>query len=104
MTNKKAGRWIALIILAVVFIGAYGEAAEQQVVMEIEGMTCDLCPLAIKKSLEGIKGVGAVKVSLEEKKAWLTIDESVADAVLTDAVAKAGPYKARIIERKQAVR
>lgn len=42
VTNKKAGRWIALSVLALLFIGVYGEAAEQQVVMEIKGMTCDL--------------------------------------------------------------
>ena len=42
MTSKKAGRWFALIVLALLLIGAYGEAADQQVVMEIEGMTCDL--------------------------------------------------------------
>lgn len=42
MTNRKAGRWIALIMLALVLIAAYGEAAEQQVTKDIEGMTCDL--------------------------------------------------------------
>ena len=70
--------------------------------MEIEGMTCDLCSIAIRKSLEEVKGVGAVKVSFEEKKAWITVDDAVTDAALTDAVKKAGPCKARIIERSQA--
>lgn len=32
----------ALIALALLLIAVYGEAAEHQVVMEIEGMTCDL--------------------------------------------------------------
>jgi len=42
MTNKAVGSWIALITISLLLIAAYSEAAEQQVVMEIEGMTCDL--------------------------------------------------------------
>jgi mercuric ion binding protein len=105
MMNRKAGRSmikIAASLLCLLLIAAYIEAAEQQVVMEIEGMTCDLCSIAIKKALEEIKGVRSVKVSFEDNKAWITVDESVTDAALTDAVKKAGPYTARIIERKQA--
>jgi hypothetical protein len=44
MLIKKEGKWLALIILTLVLIAAYSEAAEQQqqIVIEIEGMTCDL--------------------------------------------------------------
>lgn len=42
MTGKMAGRWIVLIAVFLLLVAAYIEAAEQQVVMEIEGMTCDL--------------------------------------------------------------
>ena len=44
MTNRKAG-WmikIAASLLCLLLIATYSEAAEQQVIMEIEGMTCDL--------------------------------------------------------------
>lgn len=45
MKTKRTGRWmikIAASLLSLLLIAAYVEAAEQQVVMEIEGMTCDL--------------------------------------------------------------
>jgi len=38
-------RWAFLgmpLLLAVLVVAVYGEAAEQHVVMEIEGMTCNL--------------------------------------------------------------
>ena len=90
-----------LIIVAIVFlVAAYSAAAEQKIVIQIDGMTCGLWPLAIKKSLAGIKGVQDVKVSFEKKKAWLTADESVTDTALDTAVQKAGPYKGTVVERQ----
>lgn len=101
MTNKKVGLWIAPIAILLLLIAAHVEAAEQKVVMEIEGMTCELCPIAIKKSLEGIKGVRSVKVSFQEKKAWVTAEETVTDDMLLNAVKKAGEYKGKIIEKRR---
>lgn len=92
-------RWTFIVIAFLMVTVVYGEAAEQNVVMEIEGMTCSFCPLAIKKSLSGIEGVEDVRVSFEEKKAWLTVGESVTDEMLVEAVRKAGPYKGKVIKR-----
>ena len=68
--------------------------------MEIEGMTCKLWPLAIKKSLSATEGVKEVKISYEQEKAWMTVAESIENQVLIDAVSKAGPFKGKVIERK----
>lgn len=71
--------------------------------MDIQGMTCDLCPIAIKKSLKEVKGVRDVKVSFEEEKARLVVDDAVTDKTLEEAVRKAGgQYKGKVVERKQA--
>ncbi len=93
-------KWIVIIIAFLLASVIYVEAAEQNVVMEIEGMFCPLCPLAVKKSLSKVEGVKDVKVSLKEKKAWLTVEESVTDKTLIEAVKKAGSYKGTVIERK----
>jgi copper chaperone CopZ len=53
--------------------------------------------LAIKKSLSGVEGVLDVEVSLEEKKAWITVEESVTNEALSDAVKKAGRFKGKVI-------
>ena len=76
-------------------------AAEEQVVIDIQGMTCNLWPIAIKKSLVGIEGVTKVKVSYEEKTGWVTVEESVTDEQLLKAITKAGPYTGKIKERKK---
>ena len=93
-------RWILIIVVILLLVAGYSAAAEQKIVIHIDGMTCGLWPLAVKKSLAGIKGVQGVKVSYEEKKAWLTADESVTDTALVKAVQKAGPYKGTVVERQ----
>ena len=74
--------------------------ADQQIIMEIEGMTCKLWPLAIKKSLSATEGVKEVEISYEQEKAYMTVTESIENQVLIDAVSKAGPFKGKVIKRK----
>ena len=97
-----AKKCIIIITALLILIGTavYAEAAERSVVMEIEGMSTALCPIAVKKSLTEIEGVSDVEVSLEENNARLTVEDSVADKTLMDAVKKAGPFKGKIVERK----
>ena len=68
--------------------------------MEIEGMTCKLWPLAIKKSLSATEGVKEVEISYEQEKAYMTVTESIENQVLIDAVSKANPFKGKVVERK----
>lgn len=75
-------------------------ARDQYVEIEIKGMTCPLCPLAIKKSILDVKGVKDVNVSLREEKAWLRVDEAVSNETLLEAIKRAGPYTGRVIDRK----
>ncbi len=95
-------KWIVLVTVLLLMTAINISAAEQNVVMEIKGMTCPLCPIAVKKSLTKIEGVRDVQVSLEEEKARLTVDESVIDATLIEAVKKAGSYKSKVVERTAA--
>ena len=91
-------RWIGLVVVLLLVIAVHVEAAQRNVVMEIEGMSCYGCPVTIEKALKKVKGVIEAEVSFEKKKAWLTVDDSVTDKMLIDAVQKAGPYKAKVIE------
>ena len=88
---------VVLIISLMLILVAYA-SADQSVVMEVKGMTCPLCPLAAQKSLSSIEGVKDVEVSFEKEKAWLTVEESITDETLSDAVKKAG-FKGTVIER-----
>ena len=93
-------KYLILLIAPLLLLSFNAVAAEKKVVMEIEGMTCNLCTLAVKKSLSGINGVKDAKISYKEKKAWLTVDESITDETLVEAVQKAGPYSGKVVDRK----
>ncbi|GBE15856.1 heavy-metal-associated domain protein [bacterium BMS3Abin14] len=55
----------------------------------------------MKRSLSGVEGVKEVDVSLKEKKAWVTVDESVTEEVLEKAVEESG-FKGKVIQREPA--
>lgn len=87
-------------IITLFLATAVAAGADQNVVMEIKGMTCEVCTVAVKKALTKVQGVKSVKVSFDEKKAWLVTEKSVTDGMLSDAVRKAGEYEGKVIERK----
>ena len=53
-------------------------------------MMCQNCVKHVTKALESIPGASNVKVSLEDKKATVTVPDSVTDDTLKAAVAEAG--------------
>jgi len=93
--------WKAVVVVCVfIFIVPLSiNAVDYHVEIEIKGMTCPLCPLAIKKSLLDVEGVRDVNISLKEEKAWLRIDETVSNEILLEAVKRAGPYTGRVLKR-----
>ena len=67
-------------------------------IINITGMGCEGCAAKVKKALEALPGVDAVKVELANKRAVVTLQDSVADQVLLDAVNAIGKYKATGVE------
>ncbi len=72
-------------------------ASPKTVVLEVQNMTCSLCPIAVKKSLQQVPGVAEAKVDLEKKTATVTFDPDKATAAaLVKATTDAGfPSTAR---------
>lgn len=56
----------------------------------IEGMMCNHCTAHVQKALSALDGVLGVEVSLEEKKATLTLEKNIDNAVIIDTVKEAG--------------
>lgn len=56
----------------------------------INGMMCSHCTAHVQKALSALDGVESVEVGLEDKKAVLTLNKNVDDAVITAAVREAG--------------
>ncbi len=93
-------RLIYLLILFMFIMPSTILAAEEQVVIDIQGMTCKLCPIAIEKSLAEIEGVSDVKISLKEAQGYLMAEDTVTDEQLLKAITKFGSFEGEIVERK----
>jgi mercuric ion binding protein len=77
-------RFLPVVLVALpVFASA---ATPQTVTLAVQKMTCALCPVTIKKSLEKVTGVSAVAIDFDNKTAAVTYDP---EKTTPDALAKA---------------
>jgi mercuric ion binding protein len=66
-------------------------ADPQTVVLNVQNMTCELCPITVKKALDNVPGVIASKIDLAKKTATVTFDPDRANvAGLVEATTNAG--------------
>lgn len=65
---------------------AQAVAAEQTVTFTVDNMTCALCPITVKRAMEGVEGVRAVEIDLDARTATVVFDTA---ATSTDAIAAA---------------
>ena len=71
-------------------------AALTEVSFDVPDMTCALCPVTVKRAMEGVDGVRTVEIDFEARMATVVFDTATtsADAIAT-ASANAG-YPARV--------
>lgn len=79
----SAGSFVSSSLM---FASAQAAAAEQRQIFTIENMTCALCPVTVKKAMEGVSGVKSVVIDFEAKTATVTFD---ATATTIEAIAAA---------------
>jgi mercuric ion binding protein len=80
----------ALLVVAVLPLAAQG-ASPQTAVLEVQNMTCGLCPITVKKSLEKVPGVSQARIDFARKTATVTFDADKTNAaVLVKATTDAG--------------
>lgn len=66
-------------------------ATPQTVILDVQNMTCALCPLTVKKALQKVAGVADVKIDFNRKTAIVTFDpDKVNTAALVKATTDAG--------------
>ena len=66
-------------------------AQSQTVVLDIQNMTCEVCPITVEKALEKVPGVAAIKVDFDKKTATVKFDPDKANvAALVKATTNAG--------------
>jgi periplasmic mercuric ion binding protein len=76
---------LAALLAAVIPLAALA-ATPQTAVLDVQNMTCNLCPVTVKKSLEKVSGVSQARIYFERKTATVTFD---ADKTSTTALVKA---------------
>jgi periplasmic mercuric ion binding protein len=66
-------------------------ADPQTVVLDVQNMTCELCPITVKQALDKMPGVAATKIDLAKKTATVKFDADRANvAALVKATTNAG--------------
>lgn len=71
-------------------------AGEKIAVIDVKGMTCPLCTVAVKRSLKKTPGVLKAKVKLNTKKATVRFRDDLNTSRLLEAIKKAG-YEGKIL-------
>ena len=84
--NFAALVFVSLIALPPAFAGAL-----QTVVLDVQKMTCPVCPITVRKSLEKVQGVSHTQVDFDRKTATVTFDpDKASPARLIEATTNAG--------------
>ena len=85
-------------LAATLFAAGSALAGEQTVTLAVKNMTCASCPYIVKQSLAAVPGVSDVKVSLKDKIAIVTFEDSTTTvAALTAATANSG-FPSEVLE------
>jgi len=70
---------------------AVSAATPKTAVLDVQNMTCSLCPVTVKKSLEHVPGVSQARVDFEKKTATVRFDpDKTTAAALIKATTDAG--------------
>ncbi|SEJ49071.1 mercuric ion binding protein [Pseudomonas linyingensis] len=90
-------RHLLIAILAALPLAVFA-AQPETVTLTVQNMTCSLCSVTVRKSLEKVPGVSAVQVDFDKKTATVTYDPDRAKLeALTRATTNAG-YPSRTQE------
>jgi mercuric ion binding protein len=77
-------------------VAAQSVAAEQTVTFAVDSMTCALCPITVKRAMEGVSGVRTVEIDFEARTATVVFDTAATSAdAIANASSNAG-YPARV--------
>jgi len=74
-----------------IFLSQSALAGQRSTILDVENMTCALCPITVSKALKSVDGVTSVDVNMDDKTATVRYDDAVADLTeIADASTFAG--------------
>jgi mercuric ion binding protein len=81
---------LAAALAALLPLAAFA-ATPQTTVLDIQNMSCELCPVTVKRSLEKVPGVSQARIDFARKTATVTFDaDKTSVAALIKATTDAG--------------
>ena len=83
MKNLKT---MLVAVVAVLICAAAAWASPKTVTLNVPGMTCEACPITVKKALQKVPSVSKIEVLYEKKQVVVTFDDAKTN---TDALVKA---------------
>lgn len=109
MTIKIVVLTLSLLAVPLFMQTVHAEAADpvqaqkqnsQSVTLDVQNMTCAMCPITIRKALQGVAGVNEAKVDFASKTASVTFDpQKTSIEALIKATTNAG-YPATVQQPK----
>lgn len=92
---------ILLLILGIAVISGEAQAASRTITLDVQNMTCAVCPITVKKALERVSGVQKASMDYANKTATVEFDDTKATVdKLTEATKNAG-YPSSIREENK---
>ncbi len=73
-------------VVAMLALTSPAWASPKTVTLNVSGMTCEACPVTVKKALQRVPGVSKIDVQYEKKQVVVTFDDAKTN---TDALVKA---------------
>lgn len=81
----------AIFTISALLAGSVYAANPQTLTLDVQNMTCAVCPITVKKALEKVPGVDEANVDLSHKTATVRYDRDKTNpAALTKATTDAG--------------
>lgn len=77
-----------IILFSALLTSAMSFAAERNITLHIEKMTCQLCVYLVNKELRNIDGVQSTKANFNTRLVYVVADEKVTDEMLIKAIDK----------------
>ena len=87
---------IAPVVSPALVLAAQAASSEQTVTFDVPGMTCALCPVTVRKAMEGVEGVKNVEVDFEARTATVVFDPSVTSIDFVAAASANAGYPAAV--------
>jgi len=70
---------VGLAMIGIFLSSEHVRATEQTVTLDVESLTCSLCPVTVRKALEKADGVTKATVSYELHQAVIIYDDEIID-------------------------